>query len=238
LAGTAEIAAADAAAAAKIKNDEQIAQDQKNLEAAKAAAAKADERLMQPHHWGDKADTFERGLAEDAAAHAQTQIIQYTNALNQARAKKEGLDTTAGVSQADYEAAKAKADAAAKRAAELEPQVADLTAQIANLKAQNATLANLHNQTAQAHAAAETPGAVSHDAETKIQHANEAMTKAAQTMAPDAISALADSHAQLVAFIGGHPSLDPAHWEAMERKIADTQRELDQISRRQSLNRQ
>jgi hypothetical protein len=152
--------AADAAAAAKIKNDEKLAQDKKNLDASIEAQKKAQEivdSLEGKGMWGGNYDKSDPQYWTLKAAREKVESegrIQGSlkASIGQETGKQQGLDTAAATSKAAYEEAKSKYEEAVKRENELNVKLAQLTQDLAAEKAKASALENLHNQTSAANA--------------------------------------------------------------------------------------
>jgi len=148
-------AAADAAAAAKIKNDSKIEQDKKNLEAALEAQKKAQEvidRLQGKGMWGgnyDKSDPqyYELQTAQESYESNARIAGNLQKSITQETGKKTGLDTAAETSKAEYEDAKRKYEDAVKLHKELENKIAALQQDFDAEKAKTAALETIHGQT-------------------------------------------------------------------------------------------
>ena len=147
--------AADAAGAAKTKNDEKLAQDKKNLAASIEAQNKAQEiveSLEGKGMWGGKWDKSDPQYWTLKAAKEQVEAegrIQggLKKSIGQETGKREGLDVAAETSKAAYEEAKSAYEAAVKRENELNVKLAWLKEDLAAEKAKNTALEGLHHDT-------------------------------------------------------------------------------------------
>jgi hypothetical protein len=140
-------AASLAAKNAADANAAKLKQDEENLKAAQDVLAKADERLLQPHHFGDRADTAARQYAETASRQAQEQIGLLNRSIQQEKGKQAPLETAAALSKEQFERAKKNYEDAAELERETERTIADLTAKLAAQTAKADTLAAIHGQT-------------------------------------------------------------------------------------------
>jgi chromosome segregation ATPase len=74
-------ATALAAANAQATNEAKLTQEQADLKAAQDSLAKSEALLLQPHHFGDRADTFMREEAEKNAEQQQRAIASLSQAI-------------------------------------------------------------------------------------------------------------------------------------------------------------
>ncbi len=148
-------AAADAAATAKTKNDEKLAQDKKNLDASIEAQRKAQEivdSLEGKGMWGgnyDKSDPQYYALQAAKEKVESEGRIQgnLKKSIGQETEKRPGLDTAAETSKSDYEEAKRKYEEAMKSQHDLETKITNLQQDLAAEKSKTATLEKIHADT-------------------------------------------------------------------------------------------
>jgi chromosome segregation ATPase len=258
--------AADAAKDAKDRNDTLLENARKNLESAQEDQKKAEERLLQPHHFGDKADTFQRQLAEQAEETAQNKIGQYKKEIGQYEKKAPGLDTAAENAKKDLEEATTQWKEDAKSANELNKTIDNLTASLAGAQAESAALIRLHNQAAETRAATQNapqeiarrnvllrramePDQGAGEVETERTNFNDLSQQAADAMnqansaarhhgygAP-AVSDLVALVQKLTAFLAEHPALQPAARDDMQQEIDSLKQDISNLTSQINTNR-
>jgi hypothetical protein len=170
--------AADAAAAAKLKNDEKLAQDKKNLDASVEAQRKAQEivdSLEGGGMWGgawDKSDPqyYTLQAARDKVESEGRIQGGIKRSIGQEESKRLGLDTAAETSKADYEAAKSKLEESVKLQKDLETKMAALREDLTAEKAKVTALEAIHAQTS----ATKAQEQESTEADTAVKRANAA----------------------------------------------------------------
>lgn len=155
---TKEDAAAEANAR-KIRNDEKLAQDRKNLEDSKAAgekAAKIIEDLEEKKPaWGyDQTDPqfYALKAAQDSQAAEQSRQGLLRRAIKQEEDKSPSIDADAQNAKAEADAARAALTDATKEANDAKKQIANLEEQLRIEKAKDAEIQKLHNQAAEQNA--------------------------------------------------------------------------------------
>jgi len=233
--------AADAAAAAKIKNEGKLKQDQASLEQLKKQvedANKVIEELEGKGAWGgnwDKSDPQYWKLqgAKNVAETGAVQIAGLQRNIQNEQGKQAGLDTGAKEAEEDLADAREKLKDATKLSTDLQKQINDLQVSLAGEKAKSARLIELHNATAETNADIEANRGVE-------DLARRAHTAASNLAAPGEGGMVSDLLRDIISLQQGHHAISGAHQmelESLRHEVLELQSQQAQLEQRANMNR-